>query len=657
MTEVLTHWLAGDDYTASGGGFMGKTWDSFVPGPATWNEVYRVLKPGGHMIVFSGTRTWDIATLAIRLAGFEIRDGLMWLYGSGFPKSMDVSKALDKAAGAEREVVGSRTSAYGTQTPGGVWADRDSGGPGLWVGADPKEVPLTGVDPVTDAAQRWSGWGTALKPAWEPIVLARKPFKGTVAANVLAHGTGALNIDATRIGYQSSDDMDSATPQGRPTAKVGALAGGTQNERERTEFHRPELKGRFPANIVLSHTERCVQTGVRKVKAITGTNSGRGSGKYAEDSNVYGTYAGRTDMEQGAPVGLGDADGMETVETWECADDCPVKALDDQTAVKSPGRFPANVVLSHTERCVRVGEREIQSTGHYPSARPGTTTITTDGHAGQEGLVESYTKGEVVEDWECADDCPVKALDEQTAVKAPGRFPANLVLSHTEACVQRGTKQIRPSNGSGRASEQSGGIGGGMFGDGTPDKIGGSFVDADGTETVEDWECAEGCPIKALDDQTGILTSGNAVVGTGAGARKGQTYAGPTTGLIASVYADKGGASRFFYCAKVAKSERNQGMPTGIVNNHPTVKPIALMDWLIKLITPPGGTVLDPFVGSGSTGIAAVRNGHSFIGLDDDPESIAIARYRLLHEGVDVEVLGQIASDVELSRDKKAVEA
>lgn len=106
IEEVLTKWLAGEDYTHRGGGFMGKSWDSFVPGPAIWREVYRVLKPGGHALVFAGTRTQDLMTISLRLAGFEVRDVIEWLYFSGFPKNMDVSKAFDKRAGAEREIVG-----------------------------------------------------------------------------------------------------------------------------------------------------------------------------------------------------------------------------------------------------------------------------------------------------------------------------------------------------------------------------------------------------------------------------------------------------------------------------------------------------------------------------------------------------------------------
>jgi len=183
-------------------GFMGKSWDAsgIAYDLDVWRHALRVLKPGGHLLAFSGSRTYHRMVCAIEDAGFEIRDQIMWLYGSGFPKSLDVSKAIDREAGAERQVIGRKED---WRPPG----RREHAGMGTheWrrpFHDDPEacERSRAITAPATPEAERWSGWGTALKPAHEPIVVARKPFKGTVAQNVLAHGTGALNIDGCRVG-------------------------------------------------------------------------------------------------------------------------------------------------------------------------------------------------------------------------------------------------------------------------------------------------------------------------------------------------------------------------------------------------------------------------------------------------------------------------
>ena len=168
-------------------GFMGKKWDGLPPSLEWAEACYRVLKPGGHIAAFGGTRTWHRLAVAIEDAGFEMRDSLAWLYGSGFPKSHDVSKGIDKLAGATRARV---------ELVGGAL---NSGHANGWNGSSPHSptAPLAGtrqVDtPATPEAAQWDGWGTALKPAFEPIVLARKPLaEKTVARNVLAHGTGAI---------------------------------------------------------------------------------------------------------------------------------------------------------------------------------------------------------------------------------------------------------------------------------------------------------------------------------------------------------------------------------------------------------------------------------------------------------------------------------
>ena len=248
ITEAITAWATGDrERVPDGRGFMGKAWDSFVPPPAVWDECLRVLKPGGHLVAFAGSRTHDLMGLSIRMAGFEIRDGLAWLYGTGFPKSMDVGKAIDKALGAERELV--RVPAAEVRNPKATGGGRDgtAGGTRPWI----EEAMLRGYHekagdtPATPEAEQWEGWGTALKPAFEPVVLARKPLEGTVAANVLKWGTGALNIDGCRIGTSGGGN---SCPGGD---LCKCVTDGTSYSQTKHPVRREGEFGRWPANVVL----------------------------------------------------------------------------------------------------------------------------------------------------------------------------------------------------------------------------------------------------------------------------------------------------------------------------------------------------------------------------------------------------------------------
>ena len=216
-------------------GFMGANWDHGVPGVPFWAAVRRVLKPGAHVLAFGGTRTFHRLAVALEDAGFDLRDTIGWIYGNGFPKSLDVSKAIDKAAGVERPVVGEiRKSVEGMQ-PGLGGAFSDDGF--AWK----PTIPVT--RPATDAATAWAGWGTGLKPAWEPILVARNPLDGSVVQNVLTHGTGALNLDAARIpaddGYQ-----DNAVTQGLSTART------SYDPRDEPSVFCPSGLGRWPANVI-----------------------------------------------------------------------------------------------------------------------------------------------------------------------------------------------------------------------------------------------------------------------------------------------------------------------------------------------------------------------------------------------------------------------
>ena len=353
-------------------GFMGKEWDSLPPSREVFEECFRVLKHGGHILSFGGTRTYHRMAVAIEDAGFEVRDMIEWVYGSGFPKSHNIGKAVDKLQGNGRVVVGKNPMMHS-------WKAEDN--TGQTYGKYGKSFEE--VSQLTKGTSEWEGWGTALKPAHEPICMARKPLaEKTVAQNVLKYGTGGINIDESRVEGISEVDKNSWKTNRKTDGGSGwAFRGETSPEQN--------IQGRFPANLIHDNSE----------------------------------------------------------EVREC--------------------FPET----------KSGKMGPQHTRH------------TDGSPN--GIY--------------------------------GKFDINHELGET--------------------------------------------------------------------------------------------------------YGDSGNASRFFksiiYQAKASKSERGQG------NNHPTVKPIALMEYLIKMVTPKGGVVLDPFNGSGSTGCGAVKNGFKYIGIDITPEYIEISECRI----------------------------
>jgi site-specific DNA-methyltransferase (adenine-specific) len=264
--------------------FMGRDWDGFgTPlGFQTWTESWarealRILKPGGHLLAFAGTRTYHRMASGVEDAGFEIRDCIAWMYGSGFPKSLDVSKAIDKAAGAEREVIGSKLGRPGMAKDG----SNQRNGFDAAFGGDSSGAMATDITAAaTPEAAKWNGWGTALKPAYEPIVVARKPLVGTVAANVLEHGTGALNIDACRIGT----DSICSSGQGIKSGANNFIGGGKDTQPPSVHI------GRWPANIALDETAASIldqQSGVSTSTAKPRNNNDFESvSKGAEKANT-----------------------------------------------------------------------------------------------------------------------------------------------------------------------------------------------------------------------------------------------------------------------------------------------------------------------------------------------------------------------------------
>lgn len=391
-------------------GFMGKGWDStgIAFHPETWAAVLRVLKPGGYLLAFGGSRTFHRIACAIEDAGFEIRDTLSWMYGTGFPKSLDVSKAIDAAAGATREVVGQRTTNKG-----------DSGAQqyaALGVFRQTSKVDVTA--PSTDAARRWEGWGTALKPAWEPVIMARKPLGGTVAANVQKWGTGALNIDGCRIESESGGRPARGAHQARPTDSAA------------------------------------------------------------------------TSFDLGSGMALG---------------------------VTTQGRWPANVLL---------------------------------------------------------DEEAAAALDAQTGTLKSGAIKAHHVRTTSKTKNTFGERAANPEPP--RESSEGGAS---RF-----------FYVAKASRSERDAGC-EALPARSAGEAT--------------------DRGDDTDGL--------------------SSPRAGAGRTGGARNIHPTVKPVELMRWLVRLVTPPGGCVFDPFAGSGSTGVAAIQEGFVFGGCEREPEYTKIAVCRLTH--------------------------
>ena len=483
--EVMKGWVEKGYHEVGGSGFMGKEWDAFIPQPIFWKEVFRVLKHGGHVLSFFGTRTYDWGVMSMRFAGFEVRDCIQWLYGSGFPKSHNISKAIDKLHGAEREVIGEKRSIDGrsvsSRVPNAI--NKYQGGFNTYSDLI-YYINLTA--PSTDEAKQWDGWGSALKPANEPIVLARKPLeKGlSIAENVLKWGTGGINIDGCRVGLSNGDDKRLG---GNGTWKTDKAAENVYEGGYEGKDISSSTLGRFPANLILSHSPMCQLNGLKKVKGMIDKPTNR----------------------------------TEKGNTWD----------DDNS----------------------------------------------------------------------------------------------------------GLRKNMPKNS-------------------------GGFGDENGEETIEHWECHPDCPIKIMDEQSGISTSTDAIRKNNRPMANafGKYNADETNG-----YSDKGGASRFFYVAKASKSERNNGLegfeekPLAFSNQakaelkrgndnydggeakghgnsirhlknfHPTVKPVKLMQYLARLITPPNGKVLDPFCGSGTTGIACKLEGFEFVGMEQDAEYTKIAQARI----------------------------
>lgn len=407
--------------------FLGKDWDSNTGAIETWKECYRVLKPGGHLLAFSAARTYHHLATNIENCGFEIRDQLMWIYASGFPKAQDIGKAIQRRQGVTEYEYRDKTDGYNLKNEKGFTENNDVG-----------YGKMKGIAvPTSPEAQQWSGWKTALKPGHEPIVMARKPFKGSTIDNVLAHGTGALNIDATRIGDETFPTENNV----RTKKGDSVYQGGWQKEQDNlpAKFH-SDAKGRFPSNVLGEITDYQKYFYCPKV-----SRAERHCG--FEQNNIP------TD-----PSGMWDIDGTGVQYNAN-------KGSLDHIATDSDGMLDKGVLYQHTKggSLDHIITKDATNGGNHYS----TSTHPTDPN------LPNYTQ--------------------------------------------------------------------------------------DGT-------------LGRMKDKMHKLQVGN---------------------------------------------------------NHPTVKPVALMKYLIQLVTPEGGSVLDPFCGSGSTGMAAVEADMCFTGCELDPNYVAIANKRI----------------------------
>ncbi len=242
--EVMKSWIEHGYHEVKGKGFMAKEWDAFVPQPVIWKECFRILKPGGHLLAFSSTRTQDWMTMALRFAGFEINTSIYWVFASGMPKGLNVSKAIDKKYGLEREVVGKYTPPNGKEWNINQAADEeDDGAPGTFTASGRRTLDITA--PKHADANKWEGWNSQLKPAVEPITVARKPMIGNIVDNVLKYGTGTFNVDACRVGTRDTNESG-WSKSGSKTSENRSMTGKNYDRPPKDEVG----LGRYPSNLI-----------------------------------------------------------------------------------------------------------------------------------------------------------------------------------------------------------------------------------------------------------------------------------------------------------------------------------------------------------------------------------------------------------------------
>lgn len=549
--------------------FMGKKWDYDVPGVDIWAECLRVLKPGGHLLAFAGTRTQHRMAVRIEDAGFEIRDMIAWVYGSGFPKSLDVSKALDKAAGAEREVVGidhryvgmgdRAKRALGTIAPG-----KSQG----FVG-DPSQITA----PTTDAARQWQGWGTALKPALETVTLASKPYTDEQVRDIIQSNLFRLEARLWLLSSANAAGKSSTSNQ----SEYGAACAIAQWNADEITSTRADLCGQMGTSLFALATTTSLNIVSSWRRTLDESwSDGSTSTIETKSSTTIDWRTLKFSVSQITPASIIKA--------------CSLPGGFSANASTAESHFNASLLLlqsiltlSVTEPVISLVQHEHQGAGVTPNLDP--VVLARKPLIGTvAGNVLTHGTGALN-----IDGCRVG--DEPTT-RIQGVAEIGFHGGNYAPGLQTGSEMGRwPAN---------------LIHDGS-DEVLAAFPHASGAVA----------PVR----------------GSEASAKTANAF-GEYSGRAPSDQRDGGGsAARFFYCAKASKKDRNEGLHADLEarngNHHPTVKPTDLMAYLCRLVTPPGGLVYDPFMGSGSTGKAAVREGLRFAGSEMQAEYIAIARARI----------------------------
>ncbi len=535
------------------GGFMGKKWDTGETAFAVefWQEILRVVKPGGHVVAFGGTRSYHRLACAIEDAGFEIRDQLAWCYGAGFPKSHDVSKGIDRESGAKRGIVGvagksgsARSCMAGDFTGGEYFA----------------------TIPATDAARQWAGWGTALKPAWEPIVLARKPLsEPTIAANVLRWGTGALNIDGCRVG---TEDMSG---QWDRSWKENSGEFGTRYSQKGRERGKTVPFGRWPANLVHDGSEEVLAGFPEQTSG--GTPASRTADKFR---TTYGEF-------KGAPVesGIGSSEGSAARFFYQAKRDrrcplCDVNIAENHSPIAStPSAVSAlyDVAVSPVLGSVA---SEHQLNGHAQNAgRHSEQCLPQSSNIAPLNADEPAFSRIVQNVLSVADLCDSCATAIAQGLVA-ARLRQNVAEALSQAFITEHKKRILSHSLA-------------LYVEGREN--------TDIITTIPSLKILLGSVFHAIEESTRS---------DGVGSAENTSFA-PT---------------RLRYTSKADANDRLGAF-------HPTVKPVDLMQWLVRLITPPQGVILDPFAGTGTTGEAAFREGFRAILIEREAEYCTDIRRRM----------------------------